>query len=115
MSEHAEPVKVYVMVFVGLAVLTIATVLAWAIGSHFKFSPFATVSIGLLIATVKGSLVALFFMHLSKERKLIYASLLLAGFFCSALLVLPLFCLLDSYASPEHLYYIESSEQVHGP
>ncbi len=114
MNEHAEHVgkhvKVYVMVFAALSVLTIATVLAWAIGSYFRFSPFTTVSIGLLIATVKGSLVALFFMHLSNERKFIFAALLLAGFFLFALLLLPLFSLLDSYASTEHLYYIESSE-----
>ncbi len=114
MSEHAEHVgkhvKVYVMVFAALSVLTIATVLAWTIGSHFSFSPFATVSTGLLIATIKGSLVALFFMHLSNERRFIYAALLLAGFFFFALLLLPLFSLLDSNASPEHLYYIESSE-----
>ena len=43
----------------------------------------------LLIASVKGSLVACFFMHLIDERKLIYAVLAFTVFFFLAVLLLP--------------------------
>jgi len=47
------------------------------------------VSVALLVATVKGSLVACYFMHLISEKKLIYAVLALTVVFFIALLALP--------------------------
>lgn len=60
--EHAHPVtgpKTYGLVLLALLVLTVITVQA----SYFDFGPWNTV-VALLIASAKGSLVALFFMHL---------------------------------------------------
>ena len=47
------------------------------------------VTVALLVATVKGSLVACYFMHLISEKKLIYAVLALTAVFFVALLALP--------------------------
>jgi caa(3)-type oxidase subunit IV len=47
------------------------------------------VSVAVLIALVKGSLVAGYFMHLISEKKLIYAVLAVTVVFFAALLALP--------------------------
>ena len=49
----------------------------------------------LFIATIKGSLVALFFMHLNHERKLIYWVLMLTVVFFFVLMLVPLSTNLD--------------------
>ena len=88
-SDHAvdidHHVRVYITVFVALMVLTIITVAI----SYLHLPVAAAVSVALLVATVKGSLVACYFMHLISEKKLIYAVLLLTVVFFAALLALP--------------------------
>lgn len=91
MSGHsAEEIKketrVYILVFVALAALTMVTVAV----SYLHLSPLAAIGLALVIATIKGSLVAGFFMHLISERKLIYAVLILTFVFFLALMLLPL-------------------------
>jgi cytochrome c oxidase subunit 4 len=66
MPHHEVP---YVLVFFALVGLTIVTV---AVAMH-RFEPeLVNVLIALVIASIKGSLVALYFMHLKYEGKLIY-------------------------------------------
>ena len=88
-SDHAADidrhVRVYITVFVALMVLTVITVAI----SYLHLPVAAAVSVALLVATVKGSLVACYFMHLISEKKLIYAVLLLTIVFFVALLALP--------------------------
>ncbi|OFW24587.1 MAG: hypothetical protein A3G21_18730 [Acidobacteria bacterium RIFCSPLOWO2_12_FULL_66_21] len=88
-SEHAvdidKHVRIYVTVFVALMALTIVTV---AISRLHLPVPVA-VTVALLVATVKGALVACYFMHLISEKKLIYAVLVLTAVFFIALLALP--------------------------
>ena len=88
-SDHAADidrhVKVYITVFVTLMALTIITV---AISYLHLPLPLA-VTAALLVATVKGSLVACYFMHLISEKKLIYAVLGLTAVFFVVLLALP--------------------------
>jgi cytochrome c oxidase subunit IV len=88
-SDHAADidrhVRVYITVFVALMALTIITV---AISYLHLPLPLA-VTAALLVATVKGSLVACYFMHLISEKKLIYAVLGLTAVFFVALLALP--------------------------
>jgi cytochrome c oxidase subunit 4 len=88
-SDHAADidrhVRVYITVFVSLMALTIITV---AISYLHLPLPLA-VTAALLVATVKGSLVACYFMHLISEKKLIYAVLGLTAFFFAALRALP--------------------------
>ena len=88
-SDHAvdidRHVRVYITVFVVLMVLTIITVAI----SYLHLPVAAAVSVALLVATVKGSLVACYFMHLISEKKLIYAVLVVTTAFFIALLALP--------------------------
>lgn len=91
MSGHtAEEIKketrVYVLVFVALAALTVVTVAV----SYLHLSFGAAVAVALFIASIKGFLVAAYFMHLISERKLVYAVLMLTAIFFLALIFLPL-------------------------
>ena len=97
-SDHSAAdidrhVRVYITVFVTLMVLTIVTV---AISRLHLPVPVA-VTIALIVATVKGSLVACYFMHLISEKKLIYAVLLLTVAFFTALLALPVLTVHNGY------------------
>jgi len=58
MSEKIVPVKTYIFVFVALLILTLTT---WQV-SLIDLGPFNAI-VAVLIAGVKASLVALFFMH----------------------------------------------------
>jgi cytochrome c oxidase subunit 4 len=88
-SDHAadidRTVRVYITVFVALMALTIITVAV----SRVHLSLPIAVTVALLVATIKGSLVACYFMHLISEKKLIYAVLVLTVVFFAALLTLP--------------------------
>ena len=78
-------VRTYILVFVSLMVLTVVTV-----GIYFLHLPTgAAIALALFVATVKGSLVACFFMHLISERKLIYAVMALTVLFFLVLLLVP--------------------------
>jgi cytochrome c oxidase subunit 4 len=90
---HGGP-KVYALVLGGLLVLTAVTVFASTI--HFG-SGMANVIIAMLIASIKASLVALFFMHLRWDKPMN------AVIFCSSLFFLGLFligCYTDTAARP---------------
>ena len=62
-KPHVLPVKVYAAVFVGLLILTVVTV--WV--SYFHFG-FLNLAVAMGIATMKASLVVLFFMHLKYDE-----------------------------------------------
>lgn len=89
--DHANPeavrqsIRKMVSVFIALLVLTVVTVAASYL--HVAFA--LTVFIALVIAVIKGSLVAGFFMHLSDEKKIIYWILILCVIFFAALMALP--------------------------
>ena len=89
MSDHTadldKHVRAYILVFVSLMVLTVVTVAVTYLHLPVK----AAIVVALLIATVKGSLVACYFMHLISEKKLIYAVLALTVVFFFVLLLLP--------------------------
>jgi caa(3)-type oxidase subunit IV len=57
--------------------------------SRFHLPVPVAVSVALLVATVKGGLVACYFMHLISEKKLILAVLGLTAAFFAVLLALP--------------------------
>ena len=89
MSDHAadidKHVRVYLIVFAALMALTIVTVAV----ARLHLSVPVAVTVALLVATIKGSLVACYFMHLISEKKLIYAVLVVTAVFFVALLALP--------------------------
>jgi cytochrome c oxidase subunit IV len=88
-TDHAadidKHVRIYITVFVALMVLTIVTVAI----SRLHLPVHLAVTVALIVATVKGSLVACYFMHLISEKKLIYAVLALTTAFFIVLLFLP--------------------------
>ena len=82
-DEIRKEMRVYMMVFFGLAILTGVTV--WACYG-LRMPVHTAIIIALVIACSKGFLVAGFFMHLLTERKLIYSILMLTVFFFAVLL-----------------------------
>lgn len=91
MDTHAlddvkKSVKVYLTIFGALMVFTIITV-----GVSYVHLPIAfAVIVALVVATIKGSLVAMYFMHLLHERKVIYWVLMLTVVFFIFLMFVPL-------------------------
>ena len=65
-QDHAhDHSKIYVNVLIALAVLTFITVVA----SRIHLGRAGNIGLGLAIATVKASLVVMFFMHLKYEQR----------------------------------------------
>lgn len=81
---HAH-VRVYYKVFGTLMVLTLLTVAVSYL--HLPHTP--AVLVALIIAAVKASLVAMFFMHLKGERPIIFWSLAVTAAFFVFLFALP--------------------------
>lgn len=84
-------VKTYYLIFGALMVLTGVTVGV----SYLHLSTPLAITVALIVAIIKGSLVALFFMHLLNERKVIYWALILTVVFFVFLMSVPLFTNLD--------------------
>ena len=89
MSHSAEDiqahVRTYIKIFVALLVLTGVTVAISYL--HLPVGP--AVILALAVATLKGSLVAIFFMHLKGEKAWVTWSLALTAFFFMLLFALP--------------------------
>jgi caa(3)-type oxidase subunit IV len=86
-EQIRKEMKVYLAVFAGLAVLTAVTV-----GAFFALKGFPVriaIIVALIIASIKGFLVAAFFMHLLSEKKVIYGVLILTVIFFIFLMMLP--------------------------
>ncbi|HXO22273.1 MAG TPA: cytochrome C oxidase subunit IV family protein [Thermoanaerobaculia bacterium] len=77
--------RIYVAVFGALAVLTLVTVTV----SYLHLSTPMAILVALVIASIKGSLVAAYFMHLISERKAIYGILILTVVFFAVLMSTP--------------------------
>jgi cytochrome c oxidase subunit 4 len=97
LGDHAADidrhVRVYITVFVALMALTLITVAI----SYLHLPTAMAITVALLVATIKGTLVACYFMHLISEKKLIYAVLLLTAVFFVALLALPVATVHNGY------------------
>ncbi len=89
-DDHAvdidKHVRTYMIVFAALAVLTVVTVAVY----YLELSVPMAITVALIIATVKGSLVACYFMHLISEKKLIYLMLMMTAAFFFVLLLVPM-------------------------
>jgi cytochrome c oxidase subunit 4 len=90
MAHTAEDIRahvsLYYKVFGALLVLTGITVAV----SYLHLPHTEAVVLALLIASLKASLVAMFFMHLKGERKIIYWSLYLTAVFFVLVFALPM-------------------------
>ena len=90
-DEHAHDVegwvKKYKLVGAALFVLTIVTVAV----SYIPASVAIGIGIALVVATLKGSLVASIFMHLVEEKPVIIWLLVLTFFFFLVMILIPTF------------------------
>lgn len=93
-AEIKKSVRTYVNVFAMLMLFTIITVAA----SRVHLAVPVAITVALIIAALKGSMVAAVFMHLSHEKRWVYGALLLTAVFFIGLLLLPLLTSLDSLA-----------------
>ncbi len=81
-----KEVRVYLIVFGALLFLAIVTVAV----SYLHLNVAQAVTLALIIATIKATLVACYFMHLISEKALIYALLIMAALgFAFMVLLLP--------------------------
>ena len=102
-SDHASEAEAiqkaipkYLMVGAALLVFTGITVAANAV--HLAVP--AAITLALIIASCKGTMVAAIFMHLNHERKWIYGSLLLTVVLFIPLMLLPILTVNDSIGKP---------------
>ena len=87
--EHIKKhVRAYIKVGITLGVLTIITVLASYVHIGSPDSDAGNITLGLVIATVKATLVALIFMHLNAEKWTIYRFMAVTCIFAIALFFL---------------------------
>ena len=102
---HSDPesirksVRSYITVFVLLMIFTVITVAV----SRFHFGVPIAITVALVIASIKGSMVAGVFMHLSYERKWIYGALILTGLGFIILMTVPSLTLGDGIGTPIHV------------
>lgn len=101
-DDHDVSKHVRSYLLIGLFLLIGTALTVWAAQIHFG-SHAMNIAIGLLIATVKASLVALFFMHLISERSAIYMFLGVTVFFFTGLMVLTLWASHDLPLGAEHM------------
>jgi cytochrome c oxidase subunit 4 len=99
---HSDPeavkksIRTYMFVGVSLLVFTGITVAA----NQLHLAVPAAIAVALVIATMKGSMVASIFMHLSHEKKWIYGALALTVLGFVILMTVPLFTIMDSIGTP---------------
>lgn len=84
-EELKQHVRTYIAVFAALAALTVVTVTVSYLHLPFR----KALMVALAIASVKGALVAGFFMHMISEKQVIFSILAFTGIFFLALLLLP--------------------------
>ena len=86
MSEHIVPIRVYFAIFLALLVGTALTVLA----AFFDFPWRFNTVVALTIATVKATLVVLYFMHVRYSIRLVWVIVASALFWMGILFALTL-------------------------
>jgi cytochrome c oxidase subunit IV len=91
-----KSVRQYVMIGAALYVFTVITV---AVNQVHLAVPLA-VTVALIVATIKGSMVASVFMHLSHEKRWVYGALILTVAFFIVLMSVPGFTVMDSIGRP---------------
>src|SRR5437764_3862022 len=99
MSDAAEvqkSVRKYFTIGGLLLVFTVITVSA----SYLSFGVAGAIAVALIIASIKGSMVASVFMHLSHEKRWIYGALMLTVLFFIVLMSVPMFTVGDSIGTP---------------
>jgi len=90
-----KSVRTYLMIGAALLVFTGITVAA----NLLNLSVPAAITLALIIASIKATMVASVFMHLNHEKKWIYGSLILTVAFFIVLMFVPLFTTMDTFGT----------------
>lgn len=96
-DDHSSPEyiaaqkRIFLWVLAALAVGTILTV--WV--AYIPFNAWGHITVALLIATVKASLVLLFFMHFISEKTTVYLFMFFTAFFVFGLFALSMWAWAD--------------------
>jgi cytochrome c oxidase subunit IV len=102
---HSDPdairktIRTYWMIGAALFLFTVITV---AVNQVHLAIPLA-ITVALIIAATKGSMVAAVFMHLSHEKKWIYGALVLTVIGFIILMTVPFFTVSDSIGTAIHV------------
>ena len=94
-----KTIRTYWMIGAALFVFTVITV---AVNQVHLAVPLA-ITVALIIATMKGSMVASVFMHLSHERRWVYGALILTVIGFAILMTVPIFTMMDHIGTPVHV------------
>ena len=94
-----KSIRLYLMVGAALFVFTGITV---AVNQVHLAVPMA-ITVALIIASMKGTMVAGIFMHLSHEKKWIYGSLILTVIGFAILMLVPSLTINDGIGTPIHV------------
>ena len=96
-SNHSieQHIKTYINVFIALGFLTVVTVAV----SYLEVSFIEAFFIAMTVATIKGSLVLGYFMHLMTERQMIIWILAATAISFLILMFLPLISVTDATSS----------------
>lgn len=110
-AEHLQQqVRVYFVVFISLMVLTIVTVAV----SRLQLPVAAGIAVALVVASVKGTLVAGIFMHLFHDKfPFIFKVLIFSAIFFVVMIGLFLFGYLDTFASERAILEAPALEEHH--
>jgi caa(3)-type oxidase subunit IV len=96
---HSAPaIRKYIFIGAALLVFTGITVAA----NQLHLAVPLAITVALIIAIMKGSMVAAVFMHLSDEKKWIYGTLILTVAFFIVLMAVPFFTVADTIGTPIH-------------
>jgi cytochrome c oxidase subunit 4 len=95
-DDVRKSIRKYMMIGGALLVFTVITVAANLV--HLPIA--AAITVALIIASMKASMVAAVFMHLSHEKKWVYGALTLTVVFFIALMLLPIFTTMDGIGTP---------------
>jgi len=95
-AEVKKTVRTYLMIGALLLVFTGITVAANLV--HLAVP--VAITVALIIACAKGSMVAAVFMHLSHEKKWVYGALALTVVFFFFLMLVPLLTISDTIGTP---------------
>lgn len=109
--EIQKSIRKYLMVGAALFVFTGITVAA----NQVHLAVPVAITVALIIASMKGSMVAAIFMHLSDERKWIYSALLLTLLGFLVLMTVPAFTLHDTIGTPIHVPAPHGPAAAHPP
>ena len=108
-DEHAH-IQLYKKIGAALLVLTVVTVAI----SYIDLTVPLAITVALIVALMKGSLVASYFMHLVGERKSIYAALALTVFFFMVLLLIPILGHTDTFGEHKTMSNADAPAVEHG-